>query len=101
MKWKEEFRNSFQAEKAAVNKTHLSISRPGQRSALRRLSLAVGGDDVLPQLINNDLALQILLREDSQLCNSTMIMLYPLGPAVLRNSLFIIIDLQKALNFHH
>jgi len=47
-------------------KTHLSISRPGQRSALRWLSLAVGGDDVLPQLINYDLALQILLRQYSQ-----------------------------------
>lgn len=37
--------------------SYLSISRPGQRSALWRLSLAAGADHLLPQLINDDFAL--------------------------------------------
>lgn len=46
--------------KAARSYTYLSISRPGQRSALRWLGFAVGADHLLSQLINNNLTLQIL-----------------------------------------
>lgn len=85
--------------------SYLSISRPGQRGALRWLGFAVGADHLLSEFIDDDLPLEVLQEQNTHIVSKTW-------PKRHRDALtswselsetasFIITGLQTAFGFRH